>query len=234
MDFIASDYCKSVDDFLETDYPNKAWDHFYKYRLISKYGFDEDIKNFKFIFDIFKKAIKTTDNVVFALEHQQIINEFKNFDSELNIINIDQHHDIIYKSSDEEDVEKYNILWCGTWIYWVCKYKKIKNYHWIMNDTSYSYDVVLNKNKVPNGYREYTLKTLDYDINDIDFDLIFVCLSPQYIHPKHWFYFDLLRVFYEKEKNVKVHLKYDHIKYTSQHLSYKNFKLQNFFKNIKD
>lgn len=239
IDFITSQYGSHVDDLVyNNDYPNRIWDFFHKTKLISKYDIKEDLINFKFIFDIFKNAIKTTNNVVFTMEHQDIINELRNTNEDLYIINIDNHHDIIYYDDDDEKIRKYDIFWCGNWVWWVYIYKNLKKYHWIGNNNSLKYNDIdqihFHKPIIPNEYKEYTLKTLDYDVNNVNFDLIYICLSPQYTHPKHWFYFDLLKVFYEKEKNVNVELKYDHIKYRSQHLSYKNFKLQSFFENIKD
>lgn len=237
IDFITPQYGCHVDDIVyNNDYPNRIWDTFHSERIISKYGVKEDLKNFKFIFDCFKNAIKKTDNIVFTMEHHEIIDEIKNIDEQFYIVNIDNHHDIIYYDDDDEKIKKYDIVWCGNWVWWMYVNKNLKKYHWIGNENSLTYDESTYDYKqfIPDEYKEYTLKTLDYDINTVDYDLVYVCLSPQYIHPEHWFYFDLLRVFCEKEKNIKIDLKYNHLKYKPKHLSYKNFKLQNFFKNVKD
>ena len=89
----------------------------------------------------------------------------------------------------------------------ILKQDKIKSYTWIGNENSFSsisdFKLMYFKNFLP----KFTMKTREnYTFKDYKFDHIFICLSPQYIPPIHWHYFNMFKMAYEQISGNSVNI----------------------------
>lgn len=75
------------------------------------------------------KLLESKD-IVLIEDHGQILNYISK-DEDINLWNIDHHHDCGYRNSADKPLN------CGNW---VCKIPNLKNYTWINNPTSKSDD----------------------------------------------------------------------------------------------
>lgn len=113
-------------------------------------------------------------NICVAFSHERIGDFLKN-ENNLEIVNIDHHHDLGY---DEDDTyEKYT---CANWAYYLFKKGKINNYTWLNNNNS---DII------PPPRNEHCFsKECFCDITETSYinkfgrpDKIFICLSPEWV-----------------------------------------------------
>lgn len=131
-----------LDDFMEVQYnkgetPNDYWD-----RMSEKY--DKDLYNMKphfkpqLVLDMIFRTIKSIDNLKPSIhlitKHQEILNLIND---EVEIINLDQHHDICYSHSDKtsaiigdkEEVKSFE----SNWVLYLHYKGLLKSYSWVGN-----------------------------------------------------------------------------------------------------
>jgi len=113
------------------------------------------------------KNIDTNKDIVFSNDHDAIYTLFKHGFDEINLVNIDHHHDYAYNVLDKVNE--------GNWLYHLSKIYKI-NYQWICNNDS--------EHMRLRDYKKY-LKKYSYsnclsDVRELNFDLYFMCSSPDY------------------------------------------------------
>ena len=161
-----------------------------------------DTSNLMFCFNTFLRAMKSGPKVSFGYDHDSILFAIDK-EENIDLINIDQHDDVFHGMGDSPDdeyemVAKYGIINEGNWGIWLHSVGKLNSFTWIMNDNS---DPQGGRNARDKKYLgdsyQYYLKQ-DYQFDGYDFDHIFVCLSPQYIHPDHWHYFSMFISAYEE------------------------------------
>jgi hypothetical protein len=204
IDFITSNYGHIVigDDFN----PKHKWEN-----IIENLNGDEsilqiDYDNLSFLMSVYIKALNNSKKIIFAINHHTILQELEkeNYNN-LNIINIDHHHDIFYGDVESlEFFEKYNNVNCGNWIWKLELSNKISSYHWIKNETSDIFNDGISRGKTPKNYKSFLKHNIEYDIYNLTYDLLFITLSPDYIAPKHWFYYDMMMKMYEEKTGEKV------------------------------
>jgi len=197
MDFITTRYGQYIINNYDEVYNKNANMHWENIRL--QYGdihedFKPDIQNLVYIFEVFSNAILNSKKVVFSNYHDCILNEL-DFNKTHSIINIDHHHDLFYFNSQKEKVERYSVVSDADWVWYLLKNNYLMSYTWIHNPTS-----SMPKDSFYSDDKRMICKFLlkgDYTFKSYDFDLVFVCLSPIYISPIHWHYFELLKVIYK-------------------------------------
>jgi len=213
LDYITTDYSR----FLESDYNKYAairWDELlYNSPLISK-DFQIDSNNLLYIIDVFSKSIEQCKNVIFGIDHESILYELDKTNEKIDLINIDQHHDIVYNSEQIHKVEKYNIVSEGAWIWYLKVQNRISSYKWICTETSMPYgqkflasppkpgmEVETGNKNLPEINFPFVYGTRDKigKIDDFEFDFIYVTESPQYVYPDHWFYMNIFRMIYRNK-----------------------------------
>ena len=125
--------------------------------------------------------------IVFADKHRSLItciNDKWKLDVPLHVYNIDHHHDCGYEMSIE-DCMKTGID-SGNW---AIGCDKIKKYTWIGNNNSET--ITITDEKI-NKFGEFTMVYDINAINYINFDYVFVCLSPGWIPKELWPLYELL------------------------------------------
>lgn len=139
----------------------------------------------KKIFEIIKYF---PNQVIFGKNHHEILsiinNDFINI-----LVNIDHHHDCYGIHADQN-----NEIHCGNWVDFLFDNNQIFQYIWINNSTSNinqgNFFNYLKNNKA------YIEKNIDYILENIKFDKIFLCLSPTWIPPQCMPLWDILVNYY--------------------------------------
>ena len=193
LDYIAEPYIQLYCNVQENYSVKKTWDMVFSDPHFSSNNFDINPDNVIYALDIFTRSLTKCKNVVFGITHDSILFELEDKEN-LNIVNIDHHHDIVYGQEMLKDLD-YDLVGEGDWIEYLHKKSKIEKYVWIKNENSW-----LEECSTTLNWASY-LKT-EYQYEMIP-DLIFVCLSPTYIPKFHWFYFkifmNLYKAFYDDE-----------------------------------
>jgi hypothetical protein len=210
MDYILEPCIELYNDLVNEKSPRQdLWNFMNSVRQIDEHLKYND-RNLNFIFDAYSKCLKNIRNknkVIFANSHDAILFELTKkdyYDSTFNIINIDHHHDIFYNPQSAEDVDKKDIVYCGNWVWYLDKYKLVKDYTWISNYNSqkFNHEDVLSCNLKtiiqPNKY-----------ILDSNVDVIFVCKSPQWLPQKYDVFFDILKQLHENINKVEAKVIYE-------------------------
>ena len=141
----------------------------------------------------------------------------------MDLYHIDHHDDYIngrYHKDGYEGYEKeyyftehQNYLDEGNWGSWLKIQNKLKSFLWIHNP-NIKFD--LNHEKVKFIYdsmdKEFYMHSrseIKDNLQKVNYDHIFVCLSPQYIPPQHWHYFGMFINLYEEftGKDAVIHVK---------------------------
>lgn len=130
------------------------------------------------------------DSIIFIENHGLAYDFIKN-NNNIDLINIDHHHDIGYPNSEEDKVT------CANWIEFLNKEGKINSYIWLNNDTSI--DCIIDTNL---KYKNFLLK--DYNLSDIGkIDKLILCLSEPWIPPAYrnlfFLWRDLVSIKYGEE-----------------------------------
>ena len=221
VDYITSNYSR----FLESNYsifPQKRWNKLFENTPLIPNDFHIDSANLLYSLDVFSKAISKCDNVVFGSDHENILHLLAD-EKNIELINIDQHHDIAYEENQIYDIERYDITTESSWVWYLLSKNKISSYDWIGTETSHDYGITYLQETKP-GFspqtRNKNMPEIDipfrcflkekYEFSDFNFDLIFVSESKQYIAPHHWYCIDLFKLMfyntykeYPKELNQK-------------------------------
>ena len=205
MDFISDKYAEDVKSgSFDSKNPHIKWWMYFNFKKSDRSEMDINYTNLAFIFDILNFFINKNKKIIFAINHDSILLELDKIDDRFDIINIDHHHDILYCSDCIVDVEKFNYISCGNWIWYLNFKNKINSYTWIKNKNSSIFNEGISNSKKPTNYNSFLRDELSFNIKDIDFDFIFICLSPNFIMPEHWQYFHMLRNMYEQKIGKKV------------------------------
>lgn len=218
IDYISTDYARFSELNKFCDYPTKRWNELIRYTPYLPKDFTIDQGNFLFLIDIFTKCLPLCENVVFGLDHESILYELEN-EHDIDLINIDQHHDIAYNERDLYDIQNYRIVNEGSWIWYLYSTKQLKSYQWICTETSTPYNKSLPTGpqgrvvspKYKDGTNHFVSENLPRmkipfttvlkqditDWTDFKFDLIYVSESKDFVFPDHWFCADVLKLIYQ-------------------------------------
>ena len=142
--------------------------------------------NFNLILHILEKILTYNTSIYVAYDHKTIVDFLEN-DSDLTIYNIDHHHDLSYGEKQTKE-DTLNHLNCGNWAKYLFDNNQMKKYVWLKNNNSIEFsDDYLDKNEY-----NYEIKSFNNfvheDFFDINFDKVYICLSPEWVPP---YYFDL-------------------------------------------
>lgn len=163
--------------------------------LEQHYNFNEQTLNYdaKTLMDITRCIIKNVQNGAFfnAIKtHDQLVNLLKNQpdydETTYSIVNVDFHHDLGYGDDSLNKITSFNQHDCTNWLSYLKLKNKTSNIEWIKAPNSEmpvgpACDYL---NSIKPIREIYTLPT--------DFDEIYLCLSPQWIHPKFYHLFNFI------------------------------------------
>lgn len=188
--------------------PKLYWEEVNKKYLIDNFlSYDEDkllrVENLV----LSKSKGISSDNIHFAKEHDSILTylcqDKRYIDSKFNIYNVDHHHDIFY--TEEQDVEssRFYFASCADWVNYLFSNDKLNTYYWFKNVNSdisimnkYSDLFEIEEFKYINMYEDDLIR-----LNNIPFDIIFICLSETYFPYKYQNLFYSLKEKVEQSKS---------------------------------
>lgn len=130
------------------------------------------------------------NNEICSILYDNTINKDSN---QLTLYTIDFFDDVSTTSDDASKVKDFNVYNERNWIDYLNKHYELK-YTWIKSSSSLQYQSYVD--------REMNIMSLDQFINicePINFDIIFVCFSPRYVHAK---FYNLFRLFVESLSDV--------------------------------
>ena len=163
-----------------------------------------DQGNLLYIWEVYTRALEVCSNVVFCHYHDAILYELEKY-SKIDLINIDQHHDIFYHM---EELPEINIDE-GNWIIWLCQQDLLNTYTWIKNEDSEDFEYNEDLKKIVPGVDSWLYHPIlrtDYTFTNYKFDYINVCLSPTNMSETQWHYFDMFHIayknYYRKEPTI--------------------------------
>lgn len=160
--------------------------------------FDRDINQYlsydanvyKNIGKIIFKNIKNGAKLIPIQEHQMLVDHLKKYDLldlQFDITNIDYHHDIAYNRNSFVEMEFDNYT-CADWAGYLMTLNPETTLTWVRcpGSSPYNEDIKEFTNTI-------TIKRID-EIVDLDdnYDLIYFCLSPQWVPYVYHHLYDLL------------------------------------------
>lgn len=160
--------------------------------------FDRDINQYlsydanvyKNIGKIIFKNIKNGAKLIPIQEHQMLVDHLKKYDLldlQFDITNIDYHHDIAYNRNSFVEMEFDNYT-CADWAGYLMTLNPETTLTWVRcpGSSPYNEDIKEFTNSI-------TIKRIDEIVDlDDDYDLIYFCLSPQWVPYVYHHLYDLL------------------------------------------
>ena len=160
--------------------------------------FDRDINQYlsydanvyKNIGKIIFKNIKNGAKLIPIQEHQMLVDHLKKYDLldlQFDITNIDYHHDIAYNRNSFVEMEFDNYS-CADWAGYLMTLNPETTLTWVRcpGSSPYNEDIKEFTNTI-------TVKRIDEIVDlDDDYDLIYFCLSPQWVPYLYHHLYDLL------------------------------------------
>ena len=146
--------------------------------------------NFEFIERVFINALRGKPRVIFGTDHDDIFHHIGDA-TELEIVNIDAHHDLV------QDHDKFHE---GSWGWYL--WPRVRNWTWVKNKAPDGGGSKLTKDPVDPKLtiikKHQWEEEATTDFGDFQPDFIYVCLSVDYLDPKFWWAYGKLRQHYRK------------------------------------
>ena len=180
--------------------PTVVWDNIENIRGVDEKFLSYDPKSYNAIVKLVKLAKERSKDVklIPITNHSEIVTEIKKEedynDYSYNIINIDFHHDLLYKVGDRTKIVNFDKCDCSNWAGYLMIKDKIEHYTWVKAPNSILYDHHLDGKydiKFATESNSY-LYNPEAIISDYPFDKIYICLSPQWVPHKYKHLYDLI------------------------------------------
>lgn len=166
--------------------PSARWEDLYKNAIPNL--FTADLIHYerltKWVINMFHSL--PAENVQFIYSHDMAYELLKDYDN-IELINIDHHHDYGYDKGDNSKVT------CANWVKYLAQENHLASYLWVNNESS---DVHPNATIDSQCLKKTNLSTLNPDI-------LIICLSPEWVPPHIRPLFDLWTDFYEQQYKQK-------------------------------
>ena len=170
----------------ESENQTVIWEHLEQLLEIDKY-LCYDAGALKTITELILKNVKNHATFIPVENHEEIVDILKKDkdypSAKFDIVNIDFHHDIYYREEDIAEILDFGRYNCSDWLGYLYFTKKLKRCCWLKAPNSDPYD----------GKAEIEiLGKKDFGSIKNDFDMVFLCLSPQWVPYKYHHLYELL------------------------------------------
>lgn len=170
----------------ESENQTFIWERLEQILEIDKY-LCYDANALKTITEIILKNIRKQAKFIPVKNHEEIVDILKkNKDyssTKFDIVNIDFHHDMYYREEDIAEILDFGKYNCSDWLGYLYFTDKLKRCQWLKAPNSDFYD----------GKAEIEiLGKKDLDSIGNNFDIVFLCLSPQWVPYKYHHLYELL------------------------------------------
>lgn len=186
FDYIMAPCIKLYNDLCAgSENPTVSWQIIEHERNIEPF-LNYDAESLLQIARIIKANTKNGAKLINVRDHHDLINLLP-YGKMIDLTNIDFHHDILYNVgsviANITDMAKYD---CSNWVYYLYAEKVLKSYTWVKAPQS---------DLLGNGidFMDYKILTRS-DLSKIEnnFDIVFFCLSPQWVPYKFHHLYDLI------------------------------------------
>lgn len=191
--------------------PTQMWQHIEFERKLKEF-LSYDANAYAALMDICVRNSLNKAKIVPIVGHEEIITyleqnceEFFENPAENTVDNIDFHHDILYNKDDFNEIINHSNASCANWGGYLLFKDLIEEYVWY--DAPHSSAFSLNqffssqementevvqeiKCRIDNKFKQKHLKDLSNIQND--YDIIFICLSPQWVPYQFHHLYDLI------------------------------------------
>lgn len=133
------------------------------------------------------------EKIFFIHSHEQVYNLIDK-ETHIDLINIDHHHDLGYPGNNNTKLS------CANWINFFIKENRLDSYLWINNENS-------TPPKLNNNYPYKTALLKNYNLNNLEGDMIIICLSPEWVPPYIRPLFNIWTNIYEFYYNTSIEFK---------------------------
>ena len=131
-------------------------------------------------------------------EHDKLVDilkedpEYEN--DSFNLVNIDFHHDIMYRFNDRNIIKNFDKYNCSDWVGYLMIKDKLSEYTWVKapNSSLYDHNLDGNYNIKFNIESRRIFDNMNEFLNEHPFDKIFLCFSPQWVPHKYKHLYDLI------------------------------------------
>lgn len=220
LDYIMGPTINHYENVWWHDNPGKRWDLFFKYETKIKSSdlyYDKD--NLFYIYRVFLNLVKRGVDISFGYDHDNILFDIGD-KTDLEVVNIDHHHDVLYstvRKPDKEttvdlkaayhDVKDHSNITEGSWVAWLRSQNKLNSYTWITDHWALEKYEERERRYITGLIPRFKIKSRDeYDVLSEDWDHLHMCLSPQYVPPDHWHLYTMFYIAYEEYTGKKVNL----------------------------
>ena len=210
-----NDICEGIEN------PSITWSNIKYNRGVEDNFLTYDANAYTTIVKLIKAIVDKDNNIdkIAIVEHQNIIdilnkyefnerNQPDNKDKELSfkydLLNIDFHHDVLYRAQDRTAIKNFNKYNCSNWVGYLFIKDKIDKYTWIKaansdmydNRLSGTYDIKINYESI----RLLSDPKKFIEEQETKFDKIFLCFSPQWVPYQYKHLYDLIVDLFEFRK----------------------------------
>lgn len=210
LDFILEPCIQLYNDLVINDVSdqNIMWEDIMRQRDLERH-LSVNQENWQFICDIIKRS-KNKCNIYVGNDHSSILTAINQevkrngISLPLDIVNIDHHHDILYKEINRAIIDKYQDPNCADWVYFLGRMGLLDNYFWIANPNSEPYDTQKMGTFKVNNFIQMNKSQFDYNsLGNID--LIFFTSSTPWIPRKFLnYHFAMIKLILETFDESKV------------------------------
>lgn len=178
------DTCIALYDDISVDAPREmVWDRIRDIRRIEPHlSYNEEA--YSKLIGLLVRVLKANPNlkIQVAYNHDNILEMIENYctqDIKLDIVNFDNHHDVYYEDWHVADLSN-DVVSVATWVGFLSKHDMLNSYHWINTHCSQPYT---------GAEVDFDFKMTTHDVyqvlnSDFEYDMLFICLSPQWFPPK--------------------------------------------------
>ena len=145
-----------------------------------------DAKMLSLIQDYMQKAVTFGAKFIPIVSHEEIIEHLKpelKSGTNLDVLNIDFHHDIIYGKNHNDSIISYDEYYCGDWVGYLYLKNNLQKYRWFKAPNSSMFDLEEDWDKsLFEVYENQQLEKIVEDDRCIKgIDYVFFALSPQWV-----------------------------------------------------
>ena len=151
--------------------------------------------NYNLILHLLEKIINYNTQIYVAYNHKTIVDFLKD-DINITVYNIDHHHDLGYGGDKENALEN---LSCGNWAKYLFDNNQMNKYIWLKNESSNMFSTEYIKPEEYDCEVKTFIEFIQTNFFDMNFDKIFLCLSPEWVPPYYrTLFFGLLDLINQK------------------------------------
>lgn len=137
---------------------------------------------------LIQRSVNSGAKFVSIVDHQNVVDVVKDLrdDEKIDLVNIDFHHDVWYNRESLNSIEMFDQYNCSNWVGYLYKTDRLNSYTWYKMYGSDLFDC--KELSIPTTIKKNSeIKGLDGS-----FDVIYFCLSPQWVPYKYHHLYDII------------------------------------------